>query len=67
MGLIKPDEWVVMLDECGQDLGSEQMASLIGDAGNKDFYFLELEEGIEITSKFHSTIIKATKFKFATF
>ncbi|KAK4374269.1 hypothetical protein RND71_004946 [Anisodus tanguticus] len=38
MGLIKPDEWVVMLDERGQDLGSEQMASLIGDAGNKVSY-----------------------------
>ncbi|XP_006342468.1 putative RNA methyltransferase At5g10620 isoform X1 [Solanum tuberosum] len=35
MGLIKPDEWVVMLDERGHDVGSEQMASLIGDAGNK--------------------------------
>ncbi|XP_060173693.1 putative RNA methyltransferase At5g10620 [Lycium barbarum] len=35
MGLIKRDEWVVMLDERGHDVGSEQMASLIGDAGNK--------------------------------
>ncbi|CAN4105210.1 unnamed protein product [Withania somnifera] len=35
MGLIRPDEWVVMLDERGHDVGSEQMASLIGDAGNK--------------------------------
>ncbi|KAJ8539656.1 hypothetical protein K7X08_013908 [Anisodus acutangulus] len=35
MGLIKHDEWVVMLDERGHDVGSEQMASLIGDAGNK--------------------------------
>ncbi|KAK6772953.1 hypothetical protein RDI58_028191 [Solanum bulbocastanum] len=145
MGLIRPDEWVVMLDERGHDVGSEQMASLIGDAGNKvsyasswqsfvpgiiyhgsagassllfciggpyghgrqlreranvsvklsslvlnheialvvlieqlyrlpdllimeklvkDFYFLELEEGIEMTSKFHSTTIRATKLRF---
>ncbi|PHT32745.1 putative RNA methyltransferase [Capsicum baccatum] len=35
MGLIRPEEWVVMLDERGHDVGSEQMASLIGDAGNK--------------------------------
>ncbi|KAL1552615.1 23S rRNA (pseudouridine(1915)-N(3))-methyltransferase [Salvia divinorum] len=34
MGLIKSDEWVVMLDERGRDVGSEQMASLIADAGN---------------------------------
>ncbi|KAK4389053.1 putative RNA methyltransferase [Sesamum angolense] len=34
MGLIKSDEWVVMLDERGINMGSEQMASLIGDAGN---------------------------------
>ncbi|KAG9139956.1 hypothetical protein Leryth_010481 [Lithospermum erythrorhizon] len=34
MGLIRSDEWVVMLDEKGLDVGSEQMASLIGDAGN---------------------------------
>ncbi|KAL3650978.1 hypothetical protein CASFOL_007381 [Castilleja foliolosa] len=34
MSLIKPNEWVVMLDERGLDVGSEQMASLIGDAGN---------------------------------
>ncbi|KAG8375330.1 hypothetical protein BUALT_Bualt10G0089000 [Buddleja alternifolia] len=34
MGLIKSNEWVVMLDERGLDVGSEQMASLIGDAGN---------------------------------
>ncbi|XP_015059549.1 putative RNA methyltransferase At5g10620 [Solanum pennellii] len=35
MSLIRPDEWVVMLDERGHDVGSEQMASLIGEAGNK--------------------------------
>ncbi|KAL0393848.1 UNVERIFIED_CONTAM: putative RNA methyltransferase [Sesamum latifolium] len=34
MGLIKSNEWVVMLDERGINMGSEQMASLIGDAGN---------------------------------
>ncbi|KAL6533741.1 hypothetical protein OROHE_013574 [Orobanche hederae] len=34
MNLIKTKEWVVMLDERGCDVGSEQMASLIGDAGN---------------------------------
>lgn len=34
MSLVKSNEWVVMLDEHGDDLGSEQMASLIGDAGN---------------------------------
>ncbi|KAK4486249.1 hypothetical protein RD792_008919 [Penstemon davidsonii] len=32
--LIKSDEWVVMLDERGLNIGSEQLASLIGDAGN---------------------------------
>ncbi|KAK6158665.1 hypothetical protein DH2020_005979 [Rehmannia glutinosa] len=34
MSLIKSNEWVVMLDERGLSVGSEQMASLIGDAGN---------------------------------
>ncbi|KAL2517425.1 putative RNA methyltransferase [Abeliophyllum distichum] len=34
MDLIRSNEWVVMLDEHGLDVGSEQMASLIGDAGN---------------------------------
>ncbi|XP_042038773.1 putative RNA methyltransferase At5g10620 isoform X4 [Salvia splendens] len=34
MGLIKSNEWVVMLDERGRDVSSEQMASLIADAGN---------------------------------
>ncbi|KAL8536766.1 hypothetical protein ACS0TY_012079 [Phlomoides rotata] len=34
MGLIKSNEWVVMLDEHGLNMGSEQMSSLIGDAGN---------------------------------
>ncbi|KAI3468437.1 hypothetical protein Pfo_025100 [Paulownia fortunei] len=34
MDLIKSNEWVVMLDERGLNVGSEQMASLIGDAGN---------------------------------
>ncbi|KAL7159639.1 hypothetical protein ABFS83_01G041500 [Erythranthe nasuta] len=34
MGVIKSNEWVVLLDEHGLSLGSEQMASLIGDAGN---------------------------------
>ncbi|CAK7354300.1 unnamed protein product [Dovyalis caffra] len=34
MNLIRSDDWVVMLDERGRDIGSEQMAELIGDAGN---------------------------------
>ncbi|XP_059444877.1 putative RNA methyltransferase At5g10620 isoform X2 [Corylus avellana] len=34
MNLIKSDDWVVMLDENGQDIGSERMAELVGDAGN---------------------------------
>ncbi|GER39763.1 ribosomal RNA large subunit methyltransferase H [Striga asiatica] len=34
MSLIKQNEWVVMLDERGVGINSEQMASLIGDAGN---------------------------------
>ncbi|KAK7293562.1 hypothetical protein RJT34_16430 [Clitoria ternatea] len=34
MNLIRSDDWVVMLDEHGLDLGSEQMAELVGDAGN---------------------------------
>ncbi|XP_059642287.1 putative RNA methyltransferase At5g10620 [Cornus florida] len=34
MYLIKSDDWVVMLDEHGLDIKSEQMAELIGDAGN---------------------------------
>ncbi|XP_051137203.1 putative RNA methyltransferase At5g10620 isoform X7 [Andrographis paniculata] len=34
MDLIKSSEWVVMLDERGLDVGSEQIASIIADAGN---------------------------------
>ncbi|XP_057511276.1 putative RNA methyltransferase At5g10620 isoform X2 [Actinidia eriantha] len=34
MHLIRSDDWVVMLDERGLDIESEQMAELIGDAGN---------------------------------
>ncbi|XP_028113125.1 putative RNA methyltransferase At5g10620 isoform X5 [Camellia sinensis] len=34
MHLIRSDDWVVMLDEHGLDIESEQMAELIGDAGN---------------------------------
>ncbi|KAM7459681.1 hypothetical protein LguiA_036675 [Lonicera macranthoides] len=33
MNLIKPNDSVVMLDENGVDVGSEQLAELIGDAG----------------------------------
>ncbi|CAH1438311.1 unnamed protein product [Lactuca virosa] len=33
MNFIKQDDWVVMLDENGIDLKSEEMADLIGDAG----------------------------------
>ncbi|KAG4944098.1 hypothetical protein JHK85_048744 [Glycine max] len=36
MNLIRSDDWVVMLDERGQDIESEQMAELVGDAGNTD-------------------------------
>ncbi|XP_044471437.1 putative RNA methyltransferase At5g10620 [Mangifera indica] len=32
--LISSDDWVVMLDENGVDIGSEQMAQMFGDAGN---------------------------------
>ncbi|KAK8597387.1 hypothetical protein V6N13_094801 [Hibiscus sabdariffa] len=34
VNLIRSDDWVVMLDECGLDIDSEQMAELLGDAGN---------------------------------
>ncbi|CAK8570088.1 unnamed protein product [Lathyrus sativus] len=34
MNLIRSDDWVVMLDEHGQDVRSEQMAELVADAGN---------------------------------
>ncbi|KAL1834715.1 hypothetical protein DCAR_0104928 [Daucus carota subsp. sativus] len=34
MKTIKHGDWVVMLDEHGLDVGSEQVANLIGDAGN---------------------------------
>ncbi|XP_031130456.1 putative RNA methyltransferase At5g10620 [Ipomoea triloba] len=34
MSVIRSDDWVVILDERGLDVCSEQMASLIGDAGN---------------------------------
>ncbi|KAK3019999.1 hypothetical protein RJ639_004044 [Escallonia herrerae] len=34
MNLIRSDDLVVMLDEHGLDVGSQQMAELIGDAGN---------------------------------
>lgn len=34
MNLISSDDWVVMLDEDGIEIGSEQMAELVGDAGN---------------------------------
>ncbi|XAR69625.1 23S rRNA (pseudouridine(1915)-N(3))-methyltransferase [Bertholletia excelsa] len=34
MHLIRSNDWVVMLDENGLDLKSEQMADLIGDAGS---------------------------------
>ncbi|XP_008781755.1 putative RNA methyltransferase At5g10620 isoform X2 [Phoenix dactylifera] len=33
MQQIKPGEWVVVLDEHGADIGSEQMADLVGDVG----------------------------------
>lgn len=33
VNLIKSNDWVVILDEHGQDVGSEQLAELIGDAG----------------------------------
>ncbi|KAF5743399.1 hypothetical protein HS088_TW09G01468 [Tripterygium wilfordii] len=34
MNLVRSDDWVVMLDERGQDMDSEQMADLVGDVGN---------------------------------
>lgn len=34
LNFIKQDDYVVMLDENGKDLRSEEMADLIGDAGN---------------------------------
>ncbi|TXG62383.1 hypothetical protein EZV62_013746 [Acer yangbiense] len=34
IGHIGSDDWVVMLDENGLDIGSEKMAELVGDAGN---------------------------------
>ncbi|KAB2619174.1 RNA methyltransferase [Pyrus ussuriensis x Pyrus communis] len=34
MDLIRSDDWVVLLDERGKDIGSERMAELVGDAGN---------------------------------
>ncbi|CAI8605833.1 unnamed protein product [Vicia faba] len=34
MNIIRSDDWVVMLDEHGQDVRSEQMAELVADAGN---------------------------------
>ncbi|XP_010049799.1 putative RNA methyltransferase At5g10620 isoform X3 [Eucalyptus grandis] len=35
MNLIKPDDWVVLLDEQGIDIESEEMAELIGGAADK--------------------------------
>ncbi|KDP33419.1 hypothetical protein JCGZ_06990 [Jatropha curcas] len=34
MNLITVDDWIVMLDEQGLDIGTEQMAELVADAGN---------------------------------
>ncbi|KAJ0030117.1 hypothetical protein Pint_12640 [Pistacia integerrima] len=34
VNLISSDDWVVLLDENGVNIGSEQMAELLGDAGN---------------------------------
>ncbi|WCJ30541.1 Ribosomal RNA large subunit methyltransferase H [Euphorbia peplus] len=34
MKLINSDDWVIILDEHGLDIGSEQMADLVADAGN---------------------------------
>ncbi|GAV63672.1 SPOUT_MTase domain-containing protein, partial [Cephalotus follicularis] len=34
MNLIRSDDWVVMLDPHGVDIGSEQLAELVGDTGN---------------------------------
>ncbi|XP_015885321.3 putative RNA methyltransferase At5g10620 [Ziziphus jujuba] len=34
VNLIRSDDWVVLLDEGGRDIRSEQMAELLGDAGN---------------------------------
>ncbi|GLU08489.1 hypothetical protein SLE2022_253990 [Rubroshorea leprosula] len=35
MNHIRSDDWVVMLDEHGLDIGSERFAELVGDAGSK--------------------------------
>ncbi|GLT32603.1 hypothetical protein SLA2020_072580 [Shorea laevis] len=35
MNHIRSDDWVVMLDEHGLDIGSEQFAELVGDSGSK--------------------------------
>ncbi|XP_023524400.1 putative RNA methyltransferase At5g10620 [Cucurbita pepo subsp. pepo] len=34
VNLLKSDDWVVMLDEKGKEISSEQMAELVADAGN---------------------------------
>ncbi|KAA0038766.1 putative RNA methyltransferase [Cucumis melo var. makuwa] len=34
VNLLKSDDWVVMLDENGKEISSEQMAELVADAGN---------------------------------
>ncbi|TYH66631.1 hypothetical protein ES332_D06G137300v1 [Gossypium tomentosum] len=41
INLITSNDWVVMLDERGLDLSSEQLAELLGDAGNtlQDYHF----------------------------
>ncbi|XP_074571758.1 putative RNA methyltransferase At5g10620 isoform X1 [Curcuma longa] len=33
MQQIKPEDWVIVLDEHGRDIGSEQLADLVGDGG----------------------------------
>ncbi|KAI9106468.1 hypothetical protein K1719_021996 [Acacia pycnantha] len=35
MNIVRSDDWVVMLDERGQDISSEQMAGFVADAGNR--------------------------------
>ncbi|XP_039164275.1 uncharacterized protein LOC120286013 isoform X4 [Eucalyptus grandis] len=47
MNLIKPDDWVVLLDEQGIDIESEEMAELIGGAADK---VMDNPEGAKVSS-----------------
>ncbi|XP_030441999.1 putative RNA methyltransferase At5g10620 isoform X2 [Syzygium oleosum] len=47
MNLIRPDDWVVLLDEHGTDIESEEMAELIGGAADK---VMDNPEGAKVPS-----------------